>query len=109
MRPSVKRRSKKGRSENFVPVGQVLASLMKGLGLEEKLRERELIENWPRIIGPEIARFSQALRVRGGVLYLKVDSPAWGQELHFLKPQLLERVNESCGGDLIHDIRLSGR
>ena len=103
------RQRKRERSENFVPVGQILARVMKGLGLEDKLRERELIENWPNIVGPEIARFSQALRVRGGVLYLKVDSPAWGQELHFLKPQLLERVNESCGPGLIKDIRLSGR
>jgi len=102
-------RNKRRRSEEFVPVGQVLARLMKGLGLEDKLKERELVENWPDIVGPDIARFSRALRVRGGVLYLKVDSPAWGQELHFLKAQLLERVNERCGPGLVRDIRLAGR
>ena len=82
---------------------------MKSMGLETRLQERRVVEGWAELTGPDIARFSRALRVQRGILYLKVESSAWSQELHFLKPQIIERVNERFGEGLISDIRITGR
>lgn len=82
---------------------------MRSMGLEQRLRERRLVENWPELAGPDLSRFCQALRVQRGILYLKVQSSAWGQELQFLKPQILARVNELYGSGLVRDIRITGR
>lgn len=82
---------------------------MKSMGLETRLQERRIVEGWAELVGPDIGRFSQALRVQRGILYLKVESSAWSQELHFLKPMILERVNERFGAGLISDIRITGR
>ncbi len=93
----------------FVPVGDVLANVMRGMGLEKRLQERRVVEGWAEMVGPDMAKFSQALRVQRGILYLKVQSAAWAQELQFLKPQILARVNERFGSGLVSDIRITGR
>ena len=97
------------KEEAFVPVGDVLAGVMRGMGLEKRLQERRVVEGWAELVGPDLARFSEALRVVRGILYLKVQSAAWGQELQFLKPQIIERVNEHFGSGLVTDIRIPGR
>jgi hypothetical protein len=33
----------------------------------------------------------------------------WAQELHFLRPVIIKKINEKLGGAVIKDIRLSGR
>jgi predicted nucleic acid-binding Zn ribbon protein len=97
------------KDEPFVAVGDILAGVMRSMGLEKRLLERRVIENWPELAGPDIARFAKAMRVQRGILYLKVESAAWSQELLFLKPKILERVNERFGSGLVRDIRITGR
>ncbi len=97
------------KDEPFVAVGDILANVMRRMGLEKRLLERRVIEDWPTLAGPDIARFAKAMRVQRGILYLKVESAAWSQELLFLKPQIIERVNERFGSGLVSDIRITGR
>jgi len=102
-------RRKVSKGGEFTPLGEVLAGVVRSMGLESRLQERRVVEDWPELAGPDLSRFSRALRVQRGVLYLKVESSAWGQELQFLKPMIVERVNERYGSRLIHDIRITGR
>jgi len=79
------------------------------MGLDKRLRERRIVEGWAELAGPDLSRFAEALRVQRGILYLKVESAAWGQELQFLKPRILKRVDELYGSGLVSDIRITGR
>jgi len=57
------------------------------------MAEHRLRENWAGVVGDQIAAHAQPDQIRFRKLFLAVDSPAWMQELSFLKPVLLQKVN----------------
>ena len=91
--------------EDATAAGEILAKVMSSLGLDAKLKEREALTLWATIVGEEVARRSQALRIREGVIYVRVGSAAWRQELHFLKGSILEAYAKKLGPDRVRDIR----
>nr|CRH08041.1 Conserved protein of unknown function. Zn-ribbon-containing, possibly RNA-binding protein and truncated derivatives [Candidatus Magnetococcus massalia] len=60
---------------------------------------------WHQAVTPHIARHTEPVRLSRGVLTVRVDSPTWIQELTFLKPELLERLNRILPKDKVKDIR----
>lgn len=61
------------------------------------MAEHHLREHWVEIVGEQIAAHAQPDQIRFHKLYMAVDSPAWMQELAFLKPTLLEKINAALG------------
>ncbi|MBI3610768.1 MAG: DUF721 domain-containing protein [Nitrospirae bacterium] len=77
----------------FTPVNQILQRLIAQYGFEGPMAEHRLRERWAEVVGEQLAAHAQPDRIHFRKLYLSVDSPAWMQELVFLKPMLLEKVN----------------
>jgi len=77
----------------FRSADQILQGLITQYGLEGPMAEYRLRENWAEVVGDHIAAHAQPDQIRFRKLYLAVDSPAWMQELAFLKPTLLEKAN----------------
>ena len=100
-------RGSKRDSDELRPAGEILSTLMTSLGLAGRLREREALERWPALVGEEIARRSEAVRIREGVLYVRVRSAAWSQELLFLKGKILSEYADALGTGLVKDIRFT--
>ena len=75
----------------------ILAGLANRLGLESKLFEARLRRCWPDIVGEPI-RFKK--------LYVFVHNSVWLQQLTFLKPVLLEKVNAMAEQTLVTEIVL---
>ena len=99
---------KGGRSQNELRDSRdILARVMAGLGLDDRLREREALTVWAELVGPEIAKRSKALRIRSGILFVRSESAAWTQELHFMKERILAKYAERLGPDAVKDIRFT--
>ena len=81
------------KSPSLTSVSHVLQHLISQYGLEGPLAEHRLREHWVDVVGNQIAGHAQPDKIRFRKLYLSVDSPAWMQELAFLRPTLLEKVN----------------
>jgi predicted nucleic acid-binding Zn ribbon protein len=79
----------------FTSANQILQRLIEQYGLQGPMAEYRLREHWKEVVGDQIAAHAQPDQIRFHKLYLSVDSPAWMQELAFLKPTLLEKVNEA--------------
>ena len=60
---------------------------------------------WTSIVGPRIAGRTRVGRLWKGVLTIKVASSSWSNELSFLKPDLLRKL-QRAGHDVI-DLRFS--
>lgn len=94
----------------LLPVAQVLDQLIRSYGLEKAMEEQRLIERWPALVGEQIAAHAEAEQLRGERLIVRVDHPAWMQELVLLKPQLLEKLGRACGvTDLVFRLATSER
>ena len=74
-------------------------------GLYEKVREQQAIVLWPQIVGPALDRVTQALQLRDGALLVRVQGAVWRSELHYMLPQLLQRLNDKLNKPL-REIRL---
>ena len=87
------------------PVSNVVARLLRDLGLEEGVRGWKAVESWPSLVGARIARHSRAVGFQGGILQVEVEGSAWMHELGFLKRELLGSIRRDLGADLVRDIR----
>lgn len=88
----------------FFSVSSVLSGLAKRLGLEAKLLEAQLSRHWPDIAGEPIAAHTRPDSIRFKKLHLIVENSVWLQQLTFLKPTLLEKINEAAGSQIVADI-----
>ncbi|MDH7602592.1 MAG: DUF721 domain-containing protein [Armatimonadota bacterium] len=93
----------------FSHAGSVLAETLSKLGLRRRLKERELLLQWPAVVGSHIAASTRAERIADGVLLVKCKSSAWANELSLHKGEIIGRLNQVAGEALIKDIRFSVR
>jgi len=86
-------------------ISRSLDQLFRDLGFETKVSQVRIVNKWPELVGPTIARISHAERVTDGILYIKVRSMSWRTELLFQKKNILERIENEMGKGVIKDIR----
>jgi predicted nucleic acid-binding Zn ribbon protein len=86
-------------------LGNALAELLSGLGIESNVKRHEVIALWPDIAGDRIAAISTAIRVEGQILVVKVDNCTWRNELLYVKQSLLEKISGAVGNNIVKDIR----
>ncbi len=89
-----------------VPIGDVLRAVVKRLGLERRLKEARIAEDWGRIVGEKIAVHSRPVAVKGRTLIVNVDSSVWLSEMNnFFKDKILDRLRSEFRERRIEDIR----
>lgn len=94
---------------SFARIGDVLPSVLRDLGLQKRFNERQLVERWADIVGPEISQRARATRYENGILFVRVDHGAWRQELHFIEKDLIRRLRAACPDVNVTKIRLGAR
>ncbi len=85
-------------------IASILADIAHRLGLEAKMLECRLRREWPDIVGAQIAAHTRPDQIRFKKLYLSVRNSVWLQQLTFLKPVLIEKVNAVAGQPLVSEI-----
>ena len=91
--------------KKFMRIGEILPAILKSIGLDKKLKEREILSLWPAVVGEEVAARAHAERIERGVLYVSVDHGAWMQELHFMEKDILRKLRDRAPNVQLHKIR----
>jgi len=86
-------------------LGNSISALLKTYGIEKKVKEYQVIVEWPEIVGKKITEVTNTQKVVDGILFIKVKNSTWRQELFFLKPELLQKISKKIGPGIIADIR----
>lgn len=84
--------------------GSILSGLSKRLGLESRLVELRLQHRWRDIVGEPMASHTWPAQIRFKKLYLIVRNSVWLQQLTFLKPALLTKLQAASGVESVTDI-----
>jgi predicted nucleic acid-binding Zn ribbon protein len=87
------------------PIKQILRKTLRRLELDTKLEGYRLWPLWNDIVGEQIARRAQPERLRNRILFVRVSSSTWMQQLQTMKPLLLERIHKTIKGAAIRDMR----
>ena len=93
-------------STSFTPLTTVIAQFSKSYGLEMKILESHLQQEWSQIVGSQLAAHTWPDAVKFKKLFLLAENSVWLQQLMFLKPALLEKIHGRANGSLISDIVL---
>jgi len=87
------------------PIGSILEQTLKALEIEVPLKTYSIFWAWKEIVGEPIALQTKPRSIRSQILFIDVSHPTWMQQLQFLKPTLLEKINGFLGEPHIQDIR----
>jgi predicted nucleic acid-binding Zn ribbon protein len=88
----------KQRPQTPTRVGEVLERYLARAGLAGRLAQAEVVREWSRLVGPQIAAVTSPERVGPeGTLYVRVATSAWMTELQLMAPQIMARVNAERG------------
>lgn len=85
-------------------LADALSRAMNDLGITQKIREYDVVNLWPSIVGEQIARVATAESIANGKLLVRVTRSTWRNELTFLKKELITRINEAMKQDIVKDI-----
>jgi predicted nucleic acid-binding Zn ribbon protein len=77
-------------------IGPILDGMLSDRGYLSICRELQVVSRWPEIVGPEVAKAAECTRAENGVLYVRVASAAWRQELAYMKHLILDKVKKEC-------------
>jgi predicted nucleic acid-binding Zn ribbon protein len=115
--------SRKGRSPIFVsparlpmklvrkamdkpaPLGGILQKALEASSIDVDLNLHRLWERWMDLVGPTIAENARPAAIKGRLLLVHVSSAPWMQQLHYLKDELIEKLNSALGKESVKDIR----
>lgn len=90
------------RNKNNITIGAALEAMVKELKLKPKLDEVRIREEWAKI--PNFSKHTREINLRGGKLYITIDSAALKQELSYSLDKIKEMLNKELGSPVITDV-----
>lgn len=72
--------------------GSALGPLIKDLGLEDSLRLYRIKQSWQETLGQPLSLHTAPSGLKGGLLYVSADTPAWLQQTGYYRAQVLEKL-----------------
>ena len=80
---------------------------LRAQGLETPLLQKRLIEAWPTVMGDVIAGYTQNLYIKNQTLFVHLTSPALRADLSMQRQEIVRRLNESVGSQVIAEVRFN--
>jgi predicted nucleic acid-binding Zn ribbon protein len=87
-------------------IGGILATALKGLGLQRYFDGWRAVSEWPAIVGEVTAGKAEAVRYDDGVLVVAVADDSWRQQLSLQREEILALVRKQPYGHAVEQIRL---
>ena len=94
----------KDRNQKDQGIDKIIDKMMKAWGLEGKMKEMDIINAWPELMGQGIAQRTEKIYIRNKVLHIKLNSSVMRDELSYGKQVIIERVNQKAGMEMITDV-----
>ena len=80
---------------------------LRAQGLETPLLQKRLIDAWPTAMGEAIASYTESLFIRNQTLFVHLTVPALRSDLSMQRREIVRRLNEHVGEQVIADIRFN--
>ena len=95
----------KTQKKSIKSIDTALDELIENLGIRKKLTELDAIYYWETVVGKQIAQMTEATRILKGILFVNVKTSTWRNELTLRKKEIIEKLNNYLGKDIVKDIK----
>lgn len=88
-------------------IDEIIPRALKKRHVPYQAEDRRLCEIWEKAVGAEIAAQSRPGYVKRDTLFVRVANSVWMQQLHFLKADIIGKVNAHMEKPSLKDIRFT--
>lgn len=92
---------------NIESLKDILLRNLREQGLEAPLMQKRLVEAWPEVAGPVVARYTLNTYIYNQTLFVRLSNPALRSDLSMMRGELVKKLNDVVGEQVITDIRFS--
>lgn len=92
---------------NIESLKDILLRNLREQGLETPLMQKRLVEAWPEVAGPVVARYTLNTYIYNQTLFVRLSNPALRSDLSMMRGELVKKLNGVVGEQVITDIRFS--
>ena len=89
-------------------IADVLAEVIRDNGLEKPLMEHQVVDSWGQVMGKTVARLTRKVELEKGTLRVYLNSAALKAHLFECRHELIKKLNDHVGGEVVKEIRLLG-
>ncbi len=89
---------------NDLSLGEAIRLMLREYQLDGRLKDFQVRAIWQRLMEKELGNYISEVRVREGVLYVKVLSSPLRQELTIAREKIRERLNEEMGEPYVREV-----
>lgn len=82
-----------------------MLQVLREQGLETPLNQKRLVDSWPEVAGPVVARYTLNTYIYNQTLYVRLSNPALRSDLSMRRQELTEKLNAAVGEQVITDVR----
>lgn len=86
-------------------IKDVILQTLHEQGLQTPLLQKRLVDAWPTVAGPAIARYTLNTYIYNQTLYVRLSNPALRADLSMMRRELTKKLNDHIGEMVISDIR----
>ena len=90
---------------NVQQLKDLVLQALREQGLETQLNQKRLVEAWPEVAGPVIARYTLNTYIYNQTLYVRLSNPALRSDLSMMRQELVRKLNAKVGEQVITDVR----
>lgn len=85
-------------------IGSLLDDFVRANNLQQGLAEYRVTKAWSTLLGKSVAMATKSLYVKDRKLFVKIHSSVMRNELTMIKSDIIRRLNESAGTNVIDDV-----
>ena len=93
---------------NSASLTDALVEYLRESGLEKPVLEVQVEEAWPKVMGDIVTKMTRSVEMKDGMLIVRVNSAALKAQLFENRFELVRKLNEAVGAEVIKDCRILG-
>ncbi len=94
------------RKDEQQSLGDALKSFLKENKLQKGIDQVHIAEAWNEVLGPGVASYTRAVRLRGRTLTVQLNSSVLREELSLGQTKIIALLNEHLGRELVEQLQL---
>jgi len=87
-------------------IGQALQQLVKSARWENRINAIRIAQDWEMIVGKVVAKYTDSVVLKEGVLIIHTNVAPLKQELQMNKEQIINRVNEHLKAKVVQSVAI---
>lgn len=85
-------------------IGEIISSIIKKNGIENRLMEVRIKRAWEEILGKPVARYTKSIFLKNNVLHITLSSSIARNEIMLIRDELVNELNKHMGENVIKKI-----